>query len=87
MVTDTFFKKYFDVISDAMSKADPGELSAAANEIYAVHKSGGKVIVVGNGGSAAIASHVSVGFTKAAQIRAINFNESDAYLLRKRLRL
>ena len=33
-----------------------------------------KVIVVGNGGSAAIASHVSVDLTKAAGIRAINFN-------------
>lgn len=75
--TDTFFKKYFDVISGAMSKADSGELAMAANEIYAAHKAGGKVIVIGNGGSAAIASHVSVDFTKAGQIRAINFNESD----------
>jgi len=77
MDTDTFFKKYFDVISDTLRKADAGALAAAANEIYAVHKAGGKVIVVGNGGSAAIASHVSVDLTKAAQIRAINFNESD----------
>ncbi len=32
---------------------------------------------MGNGGSAAMASHVSVDLTKAAQIRAINFNETD----------
>jgi D-sedoheptulose 7-phosphate isomerase len=38
---------------------------------------GGKVIIVGNGGSAAIASHVSVDFTKAANLRSINFNEAD----------
>jgi D-sedoheptulose 7-phosphate isomerase len=37
----------------------------------------GKIIFVGNGGSAAIASHVSVDFTKAAKIRAINFNEAN----------
>jgi D-sedoheptulose 7-phosphate isomerase len=41
------------------------------------HQSGRKVILVGNGGSAAMASHVSVDLTKAAGIRAINFNESD----------
>ena len=38
---------------------------------------GNKVILVGNGGSAAIASHVSVDLTKIARVRAINFNEAD----------
>ena len=36
-----------------------------------------KIILVGNGGSAAIASHVSVDFTKMCKIRAVNFNEAD----------
>jgi len=40
-------------------------------------RSGRKVIVVGNGGSAAIASHVAVDLTKNAGIRAITFNEAD----------
>ena len=31
----------------------------------------------GNGGSAAIASHVSVDLTKNTKIRALNFNEAD----------
>ena len=39
--------------------------------------SGKKAIVVGNGGSAAIASHVSVDLTKNAGIRSISFNEAD----------
>jgi len=39
--------------------------------------SGKKAIVVGNGGSAAIASHVSVDLSKNAGIRSINFNEAD----------
>ena len=38
---------------------------------------GKKVLIVGNGGSAAMASHVAVDFTKAASIRAITFNEAD----------
>jgi len=37
----------------------------------------GKVILVGNGGSAAMASHVSVDLTKMCRIRAVNFNEAD----------
>ena len=42
-----------------------------------VRDKGGKVIIIGNGGSAAIASHVAVDLTKAARVRAINFNEAD----------
>lgn len=38
---------------------------------------GGKVVLVGNGGSAAMASHISVDLSKACSIRSINFNESD----------
>lgn len=36
-----------------------------------------KLIIAGNGGSAAIASHFSVDITKNANTRCINFNESD----------
>ncbi len=36
-----------------------------------------KIIIVGNGGSAAIASHFSVDMTKNGLIRCINFNESN----------
>ncbi len=38
---------------------------------------GAKVIFAGNGGSAAMASHCAVDFTKNAGIRSINFNEAD----------
>ena len=41
------------------------------------NNAGGKVIVVGNGGSAAISSHVAVDLTKAAKVRAVNFNEAN----------
>tara|TARA_R110000824_G_scaffold39916_1_gene120096 strand:- start:237 stop:818 length:582 start_codon:yes stop_codon:yes gene_type:complete len=41
------------------------------------HKSGNKIIFVGNGGSAAMASHCSVDLSKNAGIRSINFNEAD----------
>ena len=36
-----------------------------------------KVLIAGNGGSAAIASHCSVDLTKNAGVRCVNFNEAD----------
>ena len=36
-----------------------------------------KIMIIGNGGSAAIASHMTVDFMKQAKIRTINFNDSS----------
>ena len=36
-----------------------------------------KILIFGNGGSAAIASHFSVDLTKNARLRCLNFNEAD----------
>ena len=41
-----------------------------------MHKKGGKLIFVGNGGSAAIASHMAVDYTKNGGIRAIALNDA-----------
>ena len=40
-------------------------------------KTNNKIMIFGNGGSAAIASHVSVDLTKNANIRTTNYNEAD----------
>ena len=40
-------------------------------------KNSNKIMIFGNGGSAAIASHVSVDLTKNAKIRCVNYNEAD----------
>ena len=40
-------------------------------------KNNAKIMIFGNGESAAMASHVSVDLTKAANIRSVNFNEAD----------
>ena len=42
-----------------------------------IRKDNSKVMIFGNGGSAAIASHVSVDLTKNAGIRSVNYNEAD----------
>jgi len=72
-----FFKDYFNLIDIGLKSVDYTQLIKASEKIKAVSKAGKKIIVAGNGGSAAMASHVAVDFTKAAEIRAINFNEAD----------
>ena len=78
MIEKNFFYKYFKDLSKIFDDdSNFAFFEKVAKEIIAMHKKGGKLIIVGNGGSAATASHASVDFTKAAGIRAINFNESD----------
>ena len=72
-----FFENYYDEISRKLSVADFINLGEISKLILNAKISRKKVIVVGNGGSAAMASHVSVDLTKAAKIRAVNFNEAD----------
>ena len=72
-----FFKSYFSTIASKISEVDTDLLFKGIQIILDTNTKGGKVIFVGNGGSAAMASHLSVDLTKAASIRAINFNEAD----------
>jgi len=50
-------------------------LSQVKTALLNASENGKKIIIVGNGGSAAIASHFSVDITKNAGIRCVNFNE------------
>ena len=73
----SFFEDYNKLIFDTIESVDNALLVEAAELIREVKQSGKKVIIVGNGGSAAMASHVAVDLTKAAGCRAITFNETD----------
>jgi len=53
------------------------KLIQVRNFFLKVSKKKGKILIFGNGGSSAIASHVSVDLTKNARIRTVNFNEAD----------
>ncbi|MHA2282090.1 MAG: SIS domain-containing protein [Promethearchaeota archaeon] len=72
-----FYTNYFDSISNQIKQVDTFLLEKAVGIIKGGQDRGGKSIIAGNGGSAAIASHVSVDLMKAAKVRAINFNEAD----------
>ena len=53
------------------------QLAELKDLMLAARAIGRKVIIAGNGGSAAIASHCAVDLTKNARLRCINFNEAD----------
>ena len=72
-----FLKKYFEQIYIGCNQLELEVFNYLIKGINNVRKKNSKIIIAGNGGSAAIASHVSVDFTKAAGIRAVNFNEAD----------
>ena len=76
-MNNKFFTDYFKFMQVGMESVNYNDLIAATDKIQAVSKAGNKLIIAGNGGSAAMASHVSVDFTKGAGLRAINFNEAD----------
>lgn len=79
MDNNKFFTKYFketQKIFDQVQKYKK-EILLLKNKFLAISKKKGKVIIVGNGGSAAIASHVAVDLSKNAKIRSVNFNDAD----------
>ena len=79
MSSKSFLNKYLNDFSDLV-KPDSKiieKLSVVAKLCIDVQKKGKKILIFGNGGSAAIASHFSVDLTKNAKLRCLNFNESD----------
>lgn len=72
-----FFNNYFKQIDEGNRSLNHSELISISEMIIKVNKAGGKIFIIGNGGSAAIASHAAIDFTKAANIPATTFNESS----------
>ncbi len=72
-----FFENFNELLTKAINSIDNNQLVNAAEILKEVKNNGKKIIVVGNGGSAAMASHVAVDLTKAAGCRAVTFNEAD----------
>lgn len=72
-----FYKNIFNEIDKLLTQTDFRSLEKISKSLISINKKNKKVIIFGNGGSAAISSHVSVDLTKNAKIRCINFNEAD----------
>ena len=67
------FKKIINFNSDEIKK----KLINLKKIFITTKKNRKKILIFGNGGSAAIASHFSVDLTKNAKIRCTNYNEPD----------
>jgi|TARA_B100000767_G_C19527379_1_gene435113 D-sedoheptulose 7-phosphate isomerase len=74
-----FFKQYFNNQIKLLRFNDDiiNKLEKIKNYLKLVKKRKKKVIIFGNGGSAAIANHFSVDLTKTSEIRCVNYNESS----------
>ena len=74
-----FIKKYLNDLSSLIIPDDEilEKLTKIKEVLLNTSKNNGKVMIFGNGGSAAISSHVSVDLTKNAKIKSLNFNEAD----------
>jgi len=72
-----YIKNYLSKLSKILIDYNHKDFLKVAELLKKTKINKGKVILVGNGGSAAMASHVSVDLTKMCKIRAVNFNEAD----------
>lgn len=70
-----FFSAFYDEIRERLD--DTNELGVLCAYLKVAKTRGNKVIIAGNGGSAAISSHVSVDLVKMLGIRAMAFSDSD----------
>jgi D-sedoheptulose 7-phosphate isomerase len=79
MSAEKFLKDYLSDFSNLVHPSGDiiSDLIQVRDAILSTNKNGCKIIIVGNGGSASMASHFSVDLTKNAGIRSVNFNEAD----------
>lgn len=77
-----YFKDLKELLSSIEVKGAKGEtvsldkaISKIADMIFSAQKKDGKVMVIGNGGSASIASHMTTDLLKNGSIRALSFND------------
>lgn len=88
MITHETIVAHYENMASALGSVDvldkhgkPVSMSAAYNQaikqMRACHNLGGKLIFIGNGGSASIASHMAIDYAKNGGIRAIAFNDAS----------
>ena len=79
MDSKEFLRSYLNDFSNLVkpNKDVVHKLVKVADLLKDVKAEGKKILIFGNGGSAAIASHFSVDLTKNASLRCINCNEAD----------
>ena len=69
MLLEQYSKKIYQITASLTD----AEFIGALNLIRSVTQAKKKIMLIGNGGSAAICSHLAVDFIKAARVKALNF--------------
>ena len=78
MKEEELIKECLDGYKKALIEVDVSKnLIKLKNLLLETKQNKKKVFIVGNGGSAAIASHVAVDFTKQGGVSTLTFNDSD----------
>ena len=79
MSDKNFVKKYLEDFSLLIKPSEEilDKIIDTRDILIKANKDKNKIMIFGNGGSAAIASHVSVDLTKNANIKCNNYNEAD----------
>lgn len=78
MIDAKFLKNYFRDLGNLINFDDNDiKKLIGIKKIFKKLSRKNKILVFGNGGSAAIASHFSVDITKNAKVRCTNYNEAD----------
>src|SRR5215475_9988824 len=79
-----YFSSLANLLSEAAVTSSNAEriglaeaVSTIMNRARAVHAAGNKLIFIGNGGSAAIASHMATDYSKNGGVRALAMNDSS----------
>ena len=88
-MTSTMFEDYHAALhtvgssmqaSDKGGKALPVEQAGLLlkDKVKATHQAGKRIMFIGNGGSAAIASHMAIDYSKNGKLRTMAFNDGAA---------
>jgi len=74
---ENYFKKYNQSIYNLLNAVNSNDIKESVTLINNCLDIKGKIFITGNGGSASIASHVSVDFVKVAKIPSLTFNNAN----------
>jgi D-sedoheptulose 7-phosphate isomerase len=72
-----YFKDYYKSICHLLDDLNVDLINESVELIKKIKKRKNKIYIIGNGGSASIASHVSVDFAKVAKVPSSTFNNSN----------
>jgi D-sedoheptulose 7-phosphate isomerase len=75
MLLKTFFKNYINKLITLLEEVDLENITLIVNQLEKVQKKNSKIFIIGNGGSAATASHMANDLSVGLKLREIrNFN-------------